>query len=1261
LQQAQRRERISPKDFKDQIELNITKYIPLTCSYCDIRFSTPIELEGHKLAFHICRSCGYEADRYRVKRHLEICLNNQQGEGLATSDVEVPIFPFIEKTALRGYVKQFGYFTNSCEYKSFPEFMDRFYLHIRSICVRTLSSMKCFKVQLNVHVTFVRLRDGDSLEFHEKIINSSTKILINRSQIRNVVISLVTQIDGLISIFEKYGSNWILDCVNGLDIRIGRYRPFNGACFVKTPFQISNKRCTVNVKNNDNKCFMWAILSVLHPPKVRGIVSKTVAYKDFVSKYDFTCIKYPVNMTNITHFEKYNSIAVNVFNYTREDKLLPLRISDMNYMPLFKTVNLLFLKDENSDHGHFVGIKDIDRLLGSHNNHRKVLCFNCLNRFSPRMIEQHMVDCFLFNPQKVEMPKKTNDSLPTMCFKNFKHMLKRAFVAYCDFECFMKKRKSFHYKRNKLSFDVGENSSFTNLAFKHEPTGYCFVIIDNNGKLFYKSKYRGKNAVGRCLEELDTISKQIFEKYTFYSELEMSYDDEVNFANSTSCYICEKEYQEGDVRVRDHDHLVTGKGSNYRGSAHAHCNSMLSHDHILPIFLHNFKNYDSHLLLQGFSKYGKKLVVVPNNSEKFLSIQADKLLFLDSMQFLPTGLDSLVKNLAEVGDHKFQILKESFGEKYKYLMRKGVFPYEYIDGWERFKETKFPKRRCFYSSIRDENVAREDYKYGKYLYRHIFKCKDLGDWHDIYLETDTLLLACVFEDFRNMAFKTYGLDPSYYYSSPGYAMDCALKITNVKLELLTNVDDYIFIEKGMRGGVSMIPKRRSNANNKYMKTFDPKDPSKFLIYWDFNNLYGWAMSQPLPEKDFRWLSPTEIENFIVEDIDDFGDKGYVIECDLSYEDESLHNDHNDFPLAPERILIEHSQFGEYQNTVLNKLSIHYNEKQKRLIPHLGNRKEYVVHFRNLKFYLKHGMKLTKIHRVLSFHQSTWLSKYIMLNTTLRAKARNNFEKDFFKGMNNFIFGKTCENKRNRLQIKLTNSPDEAQKLLSKCNFDTFNRIRGNLYAFSLRQKRVKLDRPCYLGFSILDLSKLAMYEFHYEKVKQWYGENASLCMTDTDSLLYEITTEDLYKDLKAHTEYFDFSDYPPGVEGYNLHSNDNKKMIGKMKDEMNGKILSEFVGLQAKAYSTITESNENKKAAKGIVRSILRRKLKHFHFVKVFEKQVRLVTTAKVIRSKKHKLYTTEIRKSGLHAYDSKRFIMKNGINTLSWGHYKIKRLIKCK
>jgi len=165
--------------------------------------------------------------------------------------------------------------------------------------------------------------------------------------------------------------------------------------------------------------------------------------------------------------------------------------------------------------------------------------------------------------------------------------------------------------------------------------------------------------------------------------------------------------------------------------------------------------------------------------------------------------------------------------------------------------------------LKDEHISKSDYKYGKFLYKHVFKCENLGEWHDIYLTLDSLLLACVFEDFRSMSLSQYGLDPTYYYSSPGLSFDGALKLTKVNLEFFSNLDDYMFIERGMRGGVSMIPKRKSEANNKYLDTYNPDLPSKDLLYLHFNNLYGWSLSQKLPLGDFKWLSKTEVDKFNV--------------------------------------------------------------------------------------------------------------------------------------------------------------------------------------------------------------------------------------------------------------------------------------------------------------------------------------------------------------------------------------------------------------
>jgi hypothetical protein len=776
--------------------------------------------------------------------------------------------------------------------------------------------------------------------------------------------------------------------------------------------------------------------------------------------------------------------------------------------------------------------------------------------------------------------------------------------------------------------------------------------VDGDGKIFKKELYRGKRCVEKLIDSLEKVSELVTQNLQFYKEMKMTITDEKSFANSKSCHICNKNYKKNDIRVRDHCHV----SGNYRGSAHQACNLNFSYDNILPVFFHNLKNYDSHILLHGFKKYKKKLTVVPNNTEKFLSIQADKILFLDSMQFLPSSLETLVSNLRKQGLHKFDLMKEAFGDKFKDLVRKGLYPYEYMDSWEKFDQVNFPKIDEFYSSLRDEHVAKDDYLEAKRLYEDVFKCENLGQWHDIYLQTDTILLACVFEDFRRVAITNYGLDPTYYYSAPGLSWDAALKISKVKLELITDIDTFLFIEKGLRGGISMITQRRSLANNKYMDNFDSSKPSKYILYLDKNNLYGESMGcAKLPVNNFQWLTKNEINQIQVKDYNDDSDVGYFLECDLEYPCE-IHDFHSDYPLAPEKMSVNSNDFGEYQKSLMNKLHINYLDHQKKLIPSLNDRKNYVLHIRNLKFYVSKGMKVKKIHRVLSFNQSMWLSEYIMLNTKLRIEAKNDFEKDFFKLMNNSCFGKTMENKRNRIHVKLTNDPELAKKFIAKSNFDSFHRIKGDLFAFSMKQKSVKLDKPCYLGFTVLDLSKLFMYEFHYNNIKSWFGDNAKLLMTDTDSLMYEITTDDVFMDLFPHKSLFDFSDYPAT---HFLHDTKNKKVIGKMKDEANGDILTDFVGLGPKMYSVIGQSNTkelNKKAAKGVVRSILKHKLNHEHYVNVYERQNRLMLTAKIIRSRKHKLFTIEIKKSGLHAFDSKRFIKNDGVNTLAWGHRCLKK-----
>ena len=224
-----------------------------------------------------------------------------------------------------------------------------------------------------------------------------------------------------------------------------------------------------------------------------------------------------------------------------------------------------------------------------------------------------------------------------------------------------------------------------------------------------------------------------------------------------------------------------------------------------------------------------------------------------------------------------------------------------MDSFKKFSEDKLPDRCKFFSSLKDRCISRKDYLKGNNIWI-VFKMNTVGDYHDLYLKTDVLLLIDVFEKFINTCLDYYGLDPFHYFSSPGLSWDAMLKMTRIELELISDIDMDLFIEKGMRGGISYIVKRHNKANNKYMECYDSGQESKYITYLDANNLHGWAMSQHLPYSGFKWLNQKEISNFCLNSVRENNSIAYILEVDLEYPSE-LHDLHNNYPLAPEKLKI----------------------------------------------------------------------------------------------------------------------------------------------------------------------------------------------------------------------------------------------------------------------------------------------------------------------------------------------------------------------
>ena len=467
------------------------------------------------------------------------------------------------------------------------------------------------------------------------------------------------------------------------------------------------------------------------------------------------------------------------------------------------------------------------------------------------------------------------------------------------------------------------------------------------------------------------------------------------------------------------------------------------------------------------------------------------------------------------------------------------------------------------------------------------------------------LLADVYEALRDTCLKHYKLDPAHFYTSPGLAWHACLKCTGIKLELLTDPDMLLMFEQGIRGGITQAVHKYASANNKYMgDKCNPNEDTTYLQYLDANNLYGWAMSQPLPTGGFKWVdvNPNEISELATRT-----DKGYLLEVDVSYPKE-LHNPHNHLPFMCERMEINGVE---------------------KLVSNLRDKKNYDIHIQALNQALQQGLRLDRIHRAIEFDQSPWLKTYIDFNTQLRTAATNDFEKGFFKLMNNSVLGKMIENIRKHRNIKLVMTEEKYLHTIMKPNFKSGVLFGENLMRCEIGKIKVVMNKPIYLGQAILDLSKIVMYEFHYDYMVPKYGDRLKLCYMDMDSLVYDIKTEDFYEDIAGNVPArFDTSGYYPNRP---LPVGLNKKVIGLMKDELGGKILTEFVALRPKLYSyKVLDGSEDKKC-KGIKKCIVKKTLIFEDYKTCLFSDSTEYRSQLMFRSSKHEVHTIEVNKVALN------------------------------
>ncbi|CAH1389916.1 unnamed protein product [Nezara viridula] len=601
--------------------------------------------------------------------------------------------------------------------------------------------------------------------------------------------------------------------------------------------------------------------------------------------------------------------------------------------------------------------------------------------------------------------------------------------------------------------------------------------------------------------KLSEVAKKVSLVYSMKRYMQM----EAHFQSQT-CYLCSRPYTSDNGKVMDHDH-ITGM---HRGPAHSKCNILYRTPRFLPVLFHNLGGYDAHFIVRELGRglteeenKNMRIDVIPNSEEKYISFA----MTVETSKFFPADHLDLV-------------------------IRKGVYPYDYVDSFEKLRETVLPPKEAFYNQLNEMPVSDEDYQHAQAVWG-TFNIRTLAAYSELYLKVDVMLLCDIFENFRDACLGAYSLDPAWYYTAPGLAWDAMLKYTGIQLDLLADYDMVLMIERGIRGGLCQCSHRYGIASNKYLDPDrDPQEESSYISYLDANNLYGWAMSKVLPSGGFEWVKNPESVDFL--NLPKDGPFGYIVEADIEYP-ERLHDLHNDFPLLPENKVPPGGKF-------------------KKLWASLDNREKYVLHFINLQQAMSLLLKLVRVHRALLFRQSHWLRSYIELNTKHRQQATNDFDKDFFKLMNNAVFGKFMEDVRKRCKIELVVNQRRLTKLTAKPTFKDRTIYTDSLVAVHSDFEKIEMNKPIYVRMAILDLSK----------------------------------TDDLYNDMTEFMDELDTSDYP---NGHPIHRSYNKKVLGKFKDEANRVPVSEFVGLRAKMYSLRIPVNKVIKKAKGIKKSAVENRI----------------------------------------------------------------------
>lgn len=889
---------------------------------------------------------------------------------------------------------------------------------------------------------------------------------------------------------------------NKIDIK--KFSKFGS--WVDLPENYRNLRCIFNPKPSkllENNCFITCVLAALNQVQnERSINSilKNAIYSNISQIENIQEFLGVIDFNQVSEFSKKNKINIVLWQLLENNILIP-NFKIFNASDSHKKVHLLIYRN------HLTLITDPAALFKFYKKqnstyHACIYC-NCVSFRSEKYLKRHMQIC---NAKKIAGYSLVEPGA-CMTFKNCKNSNAKKFIVYADIESILDNSNRV-FKTDTMKLDN-----------KHIPIAVGFFTVGFSESSKY-SYYYGKD----CIEKfIDWINFKTVEVKKYSEKGYIKKDFVKNLV--CNCFLCDEKMNEGFI-IKNHNPFFP-----LDSHIHENCFNSYKFYNEMTIIFHNLKGYDSHFLIDKFAEKSKSFRAIPKTKEKYTffsgNIDNVTIKFIDSFGFLAFSLEKLAENL---DPSKYLFIKSQFlGVDMSFLGKKLAFPYEYISSEEVLDEETLPLDvKKWNSCLKVPKI--EEIKNAIELFNKL-KCKSIKEYMLFYLKVDVILLAEIFENFRLSSLKSYKLDPCYYYTTPGLAWDAALRFNknkdpDFKLQLLDS-DELVsfFTQPGViRGGISTVGSLRyAESNSDYE-----------IKYFDVTNLYGYAMTFKLPYSDFEFLETEHLTETCIKlletwNLDD--EYGYIFEVDVQQSTKE-HDFFNDLPL-----------FTESTNS--------------KLIPNFKRKYQYKTHICILQQAFRFSaIGYLKVIRILKFKQRAWLKEYVENNTELRNKSKGS-DKEFYKLMNNSVYGKTMENVLKRSKITFYNKKDHNKMIkdFNKFKINNYKSFTTNLY---IAEQNVvhEFSKPVYAGFAILEYSKMHMYNLYYKILKKNIQE-CRLIYMDTDSFIVRLKG-------KINEENQDVKDWI-------LSSKNNK--LGSLKDECPNEKILRVYAIRPKTYMLIFEGN----------------------------------------------------------------------------------------